>query len=114
MMSQRAPGARFQYHVPPTPSAHSSTKTESPCLRSRCSRYSPAKPAPTTTSSVDVIVDLLLVSIMGALLRAIAGGVLRWHSRPGTCIPGAAPARQLFEVFQRSSPSKNNEELRPR
>ena len=50
-MSQRAPGYLFQYQVPPTSSAVSSTRVENPRPRRRCSRYSPAMPAPTTTTS---------------------------------------------------------------
>src|SRR6185503_10612424 len=36
---------------PPTPLAASSTRTENPEPRSRCSMYKPAKPAPTTMTS---------------------------------------------------------------
>src|SRR5262245_43988616 len=50
-MSQRAPGYRFQYQVPPTSSAASKACAENPDWRRRWSRYSPANPAPTTTTS---------------------------------------------------------------
>src|SRR5882757_3611173 len=50
-MSQRAPGYRFQYQVPPTSSASSSTTDVNPASRSRCRRYRPANPAPTTATS---------------------------------------------------------------
>ncbi len=50
-MSTRAPGYRFQYHVPPTPLPPSSTRTDSPWARMRCSALSPAKPAPTMITS---------------------------------------------------------------
>ena len=33
--SQRAPGYRFQYQVPPTPSPASKTRTVKPAFRSR-------------------------------------------------------------------------------
>src|ERR1700688_4694034 len=49
--SHRAPGYRFQYQVPPTSPPCSKTRTDSPSPRSRYSMYSPAKPAPTTTTS---------------------------------------------------------------
>src|SRR3954468_13474827 len=49
--SQRAPGYRFQYQVPPTPPPASNTRAEKPSPRRRCSMYIPAKPAPTTTAS---------------------------------------------------------------
>src|SRR5579863_3051109 len=49
--SQRAPGSRFQYQVPPTSPPCSKTFTENPSLRSRWSMYMPAKPAPTTITS---------------------------------------------------------------
>src|SRR4051794_1115281 len=49
--SQRAPGDRFQNHVPPTPSPISNTVALKPCWRSLCSMYKPEKPAPTTTAS---------------------------------------------------------------
>ena len=49
--SQRAPGYRFQYQVPPTPLPASNTRAEKPSPRRRCSMYIPAKPAPTTTAS---------------------------------------------------------------
>src|SRR5882757_4606874 len=50
-MSQRAPGYRFQYQVPPTSSADSSATAVKPDRRRRWSRYRPAKPAPTTATS---------------------------------------------------------------
>ena len=47
--SQRAPGYRFQYQVPPTPlpleDVHGTP------ARNRCTMYMPAKPAPITTAS---------------------------------------------------------------
>src|SRR4051812_15233345 len=49
--SQRAPGYRFQYHVPPTPPPASNPCTRQPSPRSLCSAYRPANPAPTTTTS---------------------------------------------------------------
>ena len=49
--SQRAPGYRFQCHVPPTPLPASYTRAESPTWRRRWSMYSPARPAPTMTAS---------------------------------------------------------------
>lgn len=49
--SHRAPGYRFQYHVPPTPSPASNARTDSPRPRSRYSMYSPAIPAPITAAS---------------------------------------------------------------
>src|SRR5262245_25354397 len=50
-MSQRAPGYRFQYQVPPTSSAASKACAEYPDWRRRWSRYSPENPVPTTTTS---------------------------------------------------------------
>src|ERR1022692_1135939 len=50
-MSQRAPGYRFQYQVPPTSPAASNTLVDMPSCRRRYSRYNPEKPAPTTTTS---------------------------------------------------------------
>src|SRR5260370_8415007 len=50
-MSQRAPGYRLQYQVPPTSSADSSATAVKPARRRRWSRYRPAKPAPTTATS---------------------------------------------------------------
>src|ERR1019366_3914279 len=50
-MSHRAPGYRFQYQVPPTSSAASTTLVEKPSCRRRWSKYSPENPAPTTTTS---------------------------------------------------------------
>ena len=49
--SQRAPGYRFQYQVPPTPSPASTTWTVKPSSRKWCSAYMPETPAPTTTTS---------------------------------------------------------------
>ena len=49
--SQRAPGYRFQYQVPPTPDAASITLAVNPVERSLWSMYRPAKPAPTITAS---------------------------------------------------------------
>src|ERR1700743_1527143 len=57
-MSQRAPGYRFQYQVPPTSSASSNTTVAKPALRNRCRRYSPANPAPTTATSTCCVVPL--------------------------------------------------------
>src|SRR5258708_30373350 len=51
-MSQRAPGYRFQYQVPPTSSASSNTTVVKPALRNRCRRYRPANPAPTTVPPI--------------------------------------------------------------
>src|SRR5665213_397378 len=59
-MSQRAPGYRFQYQVPPTSPASSSSTVERPALRNRCRRYRPAKPAPTTATSACCVVPPLL------------------------------------------------------
>src|SRR5882762_9371556 len=50
--SQRAPGYRFQYQVPPTPSPVSNAWTDRPASRALCTMYMPAKPAPTTTTSL--------------------------------------------------------------
>src|SRR4029079_14548048 len=55
-MSQRAPGYRLQHQVPPTSPASSSTIAVKPALRNRCSRYKPAKPAPTTATSTCCVV----------------------------------------------------------
>ena len=54
-MSQRAPGYRFQYQVPPTSSAVSSTMALNPARRIRTSSYIPANPAPTITTSTSVV-----------------------------------------------------------
>lgn len=48
------------------------------------------------------------LSVLWNALRTIAGGVLQLHHQRETGIPDAAPARQQFAAFQRSSPSKNN------
>src|SRR6266851_8571506 len=61
-MSQRAPGYRFQYQVPPTSSASSNTTVVKPALRNRCRRYRPANPAPTTTTSTCCVVPPLVAS----------------------------------------------------
>src|SRR6266700_2549522 len=50
-MSQRAPGYRFQYQVPPTSPASSNAMAENPSSRSRYSMYRPENPAPTTATS---------------------------------------------------------------
>src|SRR5947207_14359650 len=50
--SQRAPGYRFQYHVPPTPLPASNTRADKPSPRSLWSMYMPANPAPTMTASM--------------------------------------------------------------
>ncbi len=49
--SHRAPGYRFQYHVPPTSVPASNTRTLKPSPRNRWSAYIPAKPPPTTMTS---------------------------------------------------------------
>src|SRR5258705_2186825 len=49
--SQRAPGYRFQYHVPPTLSPASKHRTVKPACRNLWTAYIPAKPAPMTTAS---------------------------------------------------------------
>src|SRR5262245_28364254 len=51
-MSQRAPGYRFQNHVPPTSPPRSNTRARSPSSRRRWSMYRPANPAPTTATSM--------------------------------------------------------------
>src|SRR6266566_9277320 len=61
-MSQRAPGYRFQYQVPPTSSASSNTTVVKPALRNRCRRYRPANPAPTTATSTCCVVPPLVAS----------------------------------------------------
>src|SRR6476469_5220319 len=53
--SQRAPGYRFQYQVPPTSSPASNTWTRRPISsRSLTFMYMPANPAPITTTSTSV------------------------------------------------------------
>src|SRR5229473_4003050 len=61
-MSQRAPGYRFQYQVPPTSLASSNTAVVKPALRNRYRRYRPANPAPTTTTSTCCVVPPLVAS----------------------------------------------------
>src|SRR5712671_277584 len=61
-MSQRAPGYRFQYQVPPTSSASSNATVVKPALRNRCRRYRPANPAPTTATSTCCVLPLLVAS----------------------------------------------------
>ena len=61
-MSHRAPGYRFQYHVPPTSSAASSTTALKPARRMRTSWYIPANPAPTITTSTSVLFSVMLMS----------------------------------------------------
>src|ERR687892_236753 len=80
--SQQAPGYRFQNHVPPTPDPASKTWTDSPSPRSRCSAYSPANPAPTTTTST-----------RRGDPAAAAGRSSVCSAGPGAPPPGAAPAR---------------------
>src|SRR4051794_32001939 len=88
-MSQRAPGYRFQYHVPPTSSAASSTRAVMPSSRRRCNRYMPAKPAPTTTTSNSAV---LLSAVMALLLKRTPPRPRRGHVRTmGFADPTAAP-----------------------
>src|ERR1700757_605766 len=62
--SQRAPGYRFQYHVPPIALPASRTRTEYPSLRNRWRAYRPAKPAPMTiTSNQDVLFSRLITDL---------------------------------------------------
>src|SRR5947209_8774148 len=72
-MSQRAPGYRFQYQVPPTSSASSNATVVKPALRSRCRRYRPAKPAPTTVTSTCCVLPLRVASEAGP--ATIASGM---------------------------------------
>src|ERR1700704_4846230 len=72
-MSQRAPGYRFQYQVPPTSSASSNTTVVKPASRNRCRRYRPANPAPTTATSTCCVVLLLVDSEADA--ATIASGM---------------------------------------
>ena len=72
-MSQRAPGYRFQYQVPPTSSASSNTSVVKPALRNRCRRYRPANPAPTTATSTCCVVAPLVASERDA--ATIASGM---------------------------------------
>src|SRR6266852_9503502 len=72
-MSQRAPGYRFQYQVPPTSSASSNTTVVKPALRNRCRRYRPANPAPTTATSTCCVVPPLVASERDA--ATIASGM---------------------------------------
>src|SRR5215510_851312 len=74
-MSQRAPGYRFQYQVPPTSSASSNATAAKPALRRRCRRYRPAKPAPTTATSTCCVLPLLVAS--EADCATIASGMQR-------------------------------------
>src|ERR1700733_3397469 len=77
-MSQRAPGYRFQYQVPPTSSASSSATTVKPALRRRCRRYRPAKPAPTTATSTSSALALLVACEARASTIASGMPLLPW------------------------------------
>src|SRR6267154_1196332 len=80
--SQRAPGYRFQYQVPPTPPPASNTRAEKPSPRRRCSMYIPAKPAPTMTASKTVlavagrcgreVVSAVMVRVVSLLVVSMA------------------------------------------
>src|SRR3982074_184705 len=72
-MSQRAPGYRFQYQVPPTSSASSNSTVVKPALHNRCRRYRPANPAPTTATSTCCVVPPLVASEVDA--ATIASGM---------------------------------------
>src|SRR5262245_60234267 len=64
--SQRAPGYRFQYHVPPTVEPASYTRTRRPRVSRRdFSMYMPEKPAPITTASK--------VGVAGGMSTSIGG-----------------------------------------
>ena len=53
--SQRAPGYRFQYQVPPTSPPASNTWALKPSSRRWCSMHRPPKPAPTMTASTSPV-----------------------------------------------------------
>src|SRR5579859_7877617 len=71
-MSTRAPGYRFQYQVPPTPSPASRPITVRPSWRSRYSAYRPEKPAPTTTTSAVSVSAVLICA--GLIFSAVMAG----------------------------------------
>src|SRR6185436_5388329 len=81
-------GIAVQYQVPPTSSAVSITRAEKPSVRSLCSMYRPANPAPTTTTS-------------GALLRSARSADL--------AVCASVPERLVCEATDAMRPPGRNE-----
>src|ERR1700674_114888 len=101
-MSQRAPGYRFQYQVPPTSPASSSTAVLKPALRNRCRRYRPANPAPTTATSTCCVVPLAASETRAATIASGMPSSRASYFAVGYCRAPSLSSRQ-FHIAARAA-----------
>src|SRR5438105_2244860 len=119
--SQRAPGYRFQYQVPPTPPPASNARAEKPSERSRCSMYIPAKPAPTTTASKTAPASAgrsgpgEVVAVIACVISCLVAALRSFRKRSGNeaevhnDILGeiSTQLRRTLRSFRGASPAQN-------
>src|SRR4051812_18559698 len=104
--SQRAPGYRFQYQVPPTPPPASNTRAERPSPRRRCSMYIPAKPAPTTTASKTAPTSAARFDRV--VVSAVIACVVSWLAAALRSFRSVAGKKQNSIIFAQSQRLKGN------